>query len=98
MTSRIDQLRLEGSNRALLLLALLAGLVAAVVVFVAVSDGGDDSANPAAVAGGSNATLVATQSISAGTEITSDMVKDVNVPDDVLVTGAYVDSELVVTT
>lgn len=96
MTSRIGQLRLTGSNRALLLLALIAGLVAAVVVFVAVNNGGDDDANTAAVSDSTTSTLIATQSISAGTEITSDMVKIVSVPNDLLVSGAYAGSELVV--
>ncbi|MDO8616804.1 MAG: Flp pilus assembly protein CpaB [Dehalococcoidia bacterium] len=94
--ARIEQLKLAGSNRALLLLALIAGLVAAVVVFIAVSNGGDDNANPAGVSDNVTSALIATQSISVGTEITSDMVKIVSVPNDLLVSGAYADSELVV--
>lgn len=96
MTSRIEQLRLAGSNRTLLLLALIAGLVAAVVVFVAVNNSGNDETSSTAVSGNVTSALIATQSISAGTEITSDMVKTVDVPNDLLVTGAYADSELVV--
>lgn len=96
MASRIGQLKLTGSNRALLLVALVAGLVAAVVVFIAVNGGGDDNANTAAVSDSATSALIATQSISAGTEITADMVKIVNVPNDLLVSGAYADSELVV--
>jgi pilus assembly protein CpaB len=96
MTSRIEQLRLAGSNRALLLLALIAGLVAAVVVFVAVNSGGDDDKTVATPGGDVVAVVIANQDISAGTEITADMVKVTEVPSGLLVKSAITESNLAV--
>ncbi len=83
-------------NRALLFIALAAGLIAAVIVFIVVSEGGDDGSSPAA--SGTVPTLVAAQSISAGDEITEDMVKLTDIPQDLVISGAYeeADKELVV--
>ena len=94
--ARLQELRLAGSNRALLLLALGAGLVAAVLVFVAVNNSGDDKSTAGSAAGDVTAVVVANQDISAGTEITADMVKISDVPADLLVKNAYRDTELVV--
>jgi pilus assembly protein CpaB len=93
--ARIQELTLGGNNRALLILALIAGLIAAVVVFVAVSGSGDDGGAGAVPTGGT-AVVVATQDISAGTAITEDMVEVKTVPDDLLLTGTYDEPSLVV--
>lgn len=94
--ARIEQLRLAGSNRPLLLLALVAGLVAAVVVFVAVNSGGDDETTVSAPGGDVAAAVVANQDISVGTEITADMVRVVDVPVELLVKNAITESELAI--
>ncbi len=91
-TSR--QLKLANTNGLLLLLAVVAGLVAAVIVFIAVSESGDGDS--AATITGTAPALVATQSISAGTLVTEEMVKVVDVPESLLVVGVYDDADLVV--
>ena len=89
------QLKFANTNGLLLLLAVVAGLVAAVIVFIVVSESGDgDSAST--IGGGVAPALVATESISAGTPITEEMVKVVDVPESMLVTGVYDDADLVV--
>lgn len=94
--ARIQQLTMRGgTNRTMLLLALTAGLIAAIIVFIAVSEGGKDSSSSSS-ASGTVPAVVAAQSISAGTKITDDMVKVVDVPQSVLVHGAYDKSNLVV--
>lgn len=93
----IEQLRLAGSNRPLLLLALLAGLVAAIVVFVAVNSGSDDDGTTVSAPGGEvAAAVVANQDIAVGTEITAEMVKVVDVPVGLLVKNAIAESDLAV--
>ncbi len=94
--ARTRQLKLANTNGLLLLLALVAGLVAAVIVFIAVSESGGDGDSAPAVTGGTVPALVATQSISAGTQITEEMVKVVDVPESLLVSGVYDDADLVV--
>jgi pilus assembly protein CpaB len=88
--ARIQELSLNRGNRALLLLALVAGLVAAVLVFVALNQGEDETT---AVPAGSDVTVatvvVAAQSIPAGAEITEDMLKTIQVPEELLVAGSY---------
>jgi Flp pilus assembly protein CpaB len=93
--ARTQDWKLANSNGLLLLLALVAGLIAAVIVFVVVSQNdGDDSAAPAA--GNTVPVLVAAQSIRAGADITEEMVKVVDVPESLLVSGAYGDADVVV--
>lgn len=93
--ARIGEMTLTKGNRWLLLLAVVAGLVAAALVFVALSEDDDkvitvsDGDNPAAV-------VVASQNISAGTEITQDMLKTIEVPEALLIAGAYTDATALV--
>ncbi len=94
--ARTRQLKLANTNGLLLLLAVVAGLAAAVIVFIVVSESGGDGDSEPAVAGETVPALVATQSISAGTLITEEMVKVVDVPESLLVSGAYDDAELVI--
>ena len=94
--ARTRQLKLANTNGLLLLLALVAGLAAAVIVFIVVSESGSDGDSTPAVTDGTVPALVATQSISAGTQITEEMVKVVDVPESLLVSGAYDDAELVI--
>lgn len=94
--ARTRQLKLANTNGLLLLLALVAGLVAAVIVFIAVSESGGDGDSAPAVTGGTVPALVATHPISAGTRITEEMVKVVDVPESLLVSGVYDDADLVV--
>lgn len=94
--ARTRQLKLANTNGLLLLLALVAGLAAAVIVFIVVSESGGDGDSTPAVTDGTVPALVATQSISAGTLITEEMVKVVDVPESLLVSGAYDDAELVI--
>jgi len=93
--ARTQEFKLANNNGLLLLLALVAGLVAAVIVFVAVSEsGGDDSVTP--VTAGTVPALVASQTINAGTQITEEMIKVVDVPESLVVSGVYDDADLVV--
>ena len=93
--ARTQEWKMANSNGLLLLLALVAGLVAAVIVFVVVSEsGGGDSATP--VTGGTLPALVASQTINAGTQITEEMIKVVDVPESLIVSGVYNDADLVV--
>ncbi|MEX1193705.1 MAG: Flp pilus assembly protein CpaB [Dehalococcoidia bacterium] len=94
--ARIEQLRLAGSNRTLLLLALIAGLVAAVLVFVAVNNGSDDDTATSAPGSVGVAVVVANQDIAVGTEITADMVKVIDVPAGLFVKNAITESSLAI--
>jgi Flp pilus assembly protein CpaB len=92
--ARLQEMAMSGGSRGLLLLALLAGLVAAIIVFVIVSE--SDSGGGEAGGGGETPAVVASQDISAGAEITEDMITVTDVPDDLLVSGSLEDTELVV--
>ncbi|MEE8543510.1 MAG: Flp pilus assembly protein CpaB [Gammaproteobacteria bacterium] len=93
--ARTQEVKLANGNGMLLLLALVAGLVAAVIVFVVVSDsGGGDSVTP--VTSGTVPALVASRTIRAGTLVTEDMVKVVDVPESLVVSGVYDNADLVV--
>lgn len=93
--ARTQEMKLANGNGMLLLLALGAGLVAAVIVFVVVSGGGGgDSVTP--VTSGTVPALVASQTIRAGTLVTEDMVKVVDVPESLVVSGVYDNADLVV--
>src|SRR2546428_12936772 len=93
--ARIQGMALNRNNRGLLILAIAAGLVTAVLVFVALANNGGDSGKTSTAAVTSKA-LVAEQAIPAGTVITSGMVKVEEVPDNLLVPGAFADSSPVV--
>lgn len=94
--ARLQELRLAGSSRTLLLLALISGLVAAVLVFVAVRSNNDDNTATSVPEGDVTPVVVASQDIAAGSEITADMVKVVDVPAGLVVKNAITDSALVV--
>lgn len=93
--ARAQQAALSRGNRGMLVLAVLAGLAAAVLVFVAIArSGGGDSGSvsgPVTVKA-----VVAARNIPAGKEITADMLKVVDVPESLLVKGAYSDSKVIV--
>ena len=93
--ARLQQLTMTRGNRMLLLLALASGLVAAVLVFVALSQ---DEDNTATVSEGDGAAtvVVASQNIPAGTEISADMLKTIDVPEALLIVGAYTDASSLV--
>jgi pilus assembly protein CpaB len=92
--ARISEMTSSRGNRLLLGLALAAGAVAAVLVFVALSSGDDGGST---VSGGaSTSVVVAAQDIDAGTVISSDMVKSVEMGEDALISGAITDSSVVV--
>jgi pilus assembly protein CpaB len=84
---------MTSGSKGLLLLALLAGLVAAVIVFVIVNESDDGGG---AVSASTTPAVVASKQISAGTEITDEMLHVSDVPRDLLVTGALEDTELAV--
>ena len=92
--ARLQELTMTRGNRLLLALALAAGLVAAVLVFVALQ-GGDDEATVSS-GGGTVSVVVAAQDIAAGTEISSDMLRVIELPEDLLVSGTAEDTALVV--
>jgi Flp pilus assembly protein CpaB len=93
--ARLQELTMNRGSRMLLILALAAGLVAAVLVFVALSQDEDNTATVSE--GDSSATVVvASQNIGAGTEITSEMLKTIEVPEALLIAGAYTDATALV--
>jgi pilus assembly protein CpaB len=92
--ARISEMTSSRGNRLLLGLALAAGAVAAVLVFVALSS--DDDGGGTVSGGASTSVVVAAQDINAGTVISSDMVKNVEVAEDDLINGAITDSAAVV--
>lgn len=88
--ARIQQLALPRSNRGLLALAVVAGLVAALLAFVILSQGGsDDAVRTTAPEARTVKAVVAARNIPAGTEVTEEMLKVVEVPEDLLVRGAF---------
>jgi pilus assembly protein CpaB len=92
--ARLQEITATRGNRLLLALAVGAGAVAAVLVFVALSQETDGGGT---VSGGpSTSVVVAAQDINAGTTISSDMVKNVETPDDQLISGAFTDTAVVV--
>ncbi len=93
--ARLQEMALARGNRGLLILAVLAGLVTAALVFVALGQGNDkggSTISPATV----SLAVVANQSIPAGTVITADMVSVKEIPEDLLVPGAFADTVPVV--
>ena len=92
--ARIQDLTLAKNSRAMLLLALIAGLVAAVAVFAVLNNNSSsDNSGPSA---GNAPVLVAAQDISAGTEITADMLKVEKIQDSLVVSGVFTDTKSVV--
>lgn len=81
-------------NRGLLIIAAIAGLAAAVLFVAAVNQ--DDSGSVGTGGGATVKAVVASQSIAAGTEIKEGMVKVIDVPEALLVPGAFVDAQPVV--
>lgn len=94
--AKVQQAALARNNRGLMILALLAGLLAAVVVFVAISESGGDDGGGTITAPTTVKAVVAARTIPAGKEITAEMVQVVEVPEALLVSGAYSDSQLIV--
>ncbi|MDO8612322.1 MAG: Flp pilus assembly protein CpaB [Dehalococcoidia bacterium] len=96
--ARIQGLTISRGNRGLLILALITGLVAAIVVFVALNQGGggSDNAKTGSAVITTSAVVVAESDIAAGTEITADMVKVIEVPNSLLVRDAFTSTQLVV--
>lgn len=88
----IQELALPGGNRVMLLVAIIAGLVAAAVVFVAVNQSDGDSGG-SSVSSGTVPAVVAAQDIGVGDEITADMLRVADVPEDLLVSGALSETE-----
>jgi pilus assembly protein CpaB len=92
--ARMQGLTLAKGNRGLLVVAALAGLAAAVLFVAAVNqDGGTSNVS---TSGATVKAVVAKQNIAARTEIKSDMVEVREVSEELLVTGAFSDTELVV--
>jgi pilus assembly protein CpaB len=79
----------------MLIVAIVAGLVAAAAVFIAVNESTGDSGGSGA-SGGAVPALLATENISVGTEITDDMVRVTDVPEDLRVIGALTEPDLAV--
>jgi pilus assembly protein CpaB len=84
---------MAGGNRKLLLLALGAGLIAAIIVFVAVQSGSSSSSSSS---GPVTSAVVATKAIAAGSTISADDLKLTDVPNSLLISGAYTDTSTAV--
>jgi len=91
----LQELALSRGNRGLMIVALVAALIAAVLVFVALSSN-DDGGNAPVTDATTKSVVVATQDIAAGDEVSAAMVNVIQVPDSILVKGAYADSALIV--
>jgi len=92
--ARLQELTMTRGNRLLLALALAAGLVAAVLVFVALQN--NDEEATVSEGGGTVSVVVAAQDINAGTEISGEMVKVIELPESLLIGNAAADTALVV--
>src|SRR3990172_4456916 len=79
-----------GSNRALLLVALVLGVVSAVLVGVFLSQAGGDGGGT--VSGVTKPAVVASQDIPANTRITADMVTVKNLPEDAVLASVLTDA------
>ncbi|MBI2912684.1 MAG: Flp pilus assembly protein CpaB [Chloroflexi bacterium] len=79
-----------GSNRALLLLALVLGVVSAVLVGVFLSQAGGNGGGT--VSGVTKPAVVASRDIPANTRITADMVTVKNLPEDAVLANVLTDS------
>jgi pilus assembly protein CpaB len=90
--ARLQEMTMNRGNRALVFLALAAGLVAAVLVFVALSEGDDGKTATVSEGVPVASVVVASQNISPGTEITADMLRVIEVPQELLITGAYTET------
>lgn len=89
--ARIQELAMARGSRRLLLLAILAGLAAAALVFLALAQsdsGGGPTPGPALA----SKAVVADQNIKAGTTISAEMVVVLDVPQDLLIPGAFADT------
>jgi len=84
----------RGSGRGLLLLALLFAAVAAILAFVALSRGSDNKDEAAAA--DTAKVVVAARNIPARTELTSDMLKTVDVPVDSVLADSYSSTSAIV--
>jgi pilus assembly protein CpaB len=81
-----------GGSKALLLLALIAGLIAAIIVFAVVSGDSDGGS----VTSTTVPAVTASREITAGTEITEEMLSVTDVPEDLVISGSLEDTEAVV--
>jgi pilus assembly protein CpaB len=93
--ARVGELAMAGGNRKLLLLALGAGLVAAIIVFAAVqsNSGGSSSSSSSGPVTGA---VVAARAIAAGSTIAAGDLKVTDVPNSLLILGAYTDTSAAV--
>ncbi len=97
--AKLQQLTMSRTgNRALLLIAVVAGLIAAVLVFLALQGGGDGGGTPltSTTEVETVEVVVASGDIAAGTEITESMLEVVSFPVALQVKGALGETELVV--
>jgi len=92
--ARLNEITASRGNRLLLGLALAAGAVAAVLVFVALSS--NDDGGGTVSGGATTSVVVAAQDINAGTIISAELVKSIEVPQDQLISGAVTDTTVVV--
>lgn len=92
----MEGLTLTRGNRGLLLIALLAGLIAAVLVFAVLAQTNEQGGPTSGGTGATVATLVAAQDIEAGTIITAEMLRIVEWPENLRITGALSDSGVAV--
>lgn len=87
--ARVGEMVMAGGNRKLLLLALGTGLAAAIIVFIAVqSSGGSSSSSSGPV----TSAVVTTKAITAGATIEDGDLKVTDVPNSLLLKGAYTES------
>jgi len=94
--ARMQGLTLSRNNRGLLLLALVAGAAAAILVFVGLSSSGDGGSGSSAPAATTQKVVVAGQDIDAGTTVTAEMLKVVEIPQDLVLSNPYYDTAPVV--
>jgi pilus assembly protein CpaB len=85
-----------GSNRGMLMLALLAGLIAAALVFIAINAAGDDDSSSPTSVGDTTGVVVAAVDVNAGTRLTADMLRVADVPADLVIAGSFNESDLLV--
>lgn len=90
--ARAGELSLAGSGRGFLILAAVAGLIAAVLVFIAISSAGSDSTSSSPPSETTTPVVVAASNLAVGTAITADMVKVIQVPNNLVLAGVFTET------
>ncbi len=96
MSSIVQGMNTEKTNRWLLIGAAVLALVAGALVFAALASFGDDDEGGGSVSSGNASVLVATQDIDAGTKLTSDMFRVATFAEEDVIANPVTNSDAIV--